>query len=103
MSKTNLVPQPSICEGCSLFDTVKSERLCNHEQRLQCGVYNRFIHVPVDTSINYKVVKVVSILDQPLTDSLKSEIQQILPDLSAVILNQSNLRQFIVELWKRDH
>lgn len=98
----NLKPVPSIaneCEGCSLFNNLTNVRSCEPHHRNQCNINERKIFVPSDTSIS--VVQVVSYLDYELTDSIRKEITQIIPDINQELLIKSyNLRNLIENLWK---
>lgn len=93
---------PSIaneCEGCSLLDSLTNVRNCEPHHRNQCGINERKILVHSDTSIS--VVQVVSYLDYELTDSIRKEIIQIIPDINQDLLAKSyNLRNLIENLWK---
>lgn len=108
---------PSIaneCEGCSLFNNLTNVRSCNSYHRLQCGVDDRKIFVTRDSSIcdteiyfdmghgeSTNVTLVVSYLDYELTDSIRKEITQIIPDINQELLSKSyNLRNLIENLWK---
>jgi hypothetical protein len=97
-----LKPVPLIaneCEGCSLLDSLTNVRNCEPHHRNQCGINERKILVPSDTSI--PVVQVVSYLDYELTDSIRKEIIQIIPDINQELLIKScNLRNLIENLWK---